>query len=237
MRVLVGTSGYSYKEWKGRFYPADLRADKMLAYYAERFPTVEINNTFYRMPEAALLGKWAAGTPDAFTFVLKSPQRITHQKRLGDVAGDLAHFFEVAAALGPKLGPVLFQLPPYMKKDLDRLRAFLDRLPPAPRAAFEFRHASWSDPDVVSLLRERGAALCQADTDDEPVGDIVSTAPWGYLRLRRTNYAEGDIAAWAEKIRGQAWTDAFVFLKHEDEARGPEFAGALQAAFSAPAPG
>jgi uncharacterized protein YecE (DUF72 family) len=237
MRVLVGTSGYSYKEWKGRFYPADLRADAMLAYYAERFPTVEINNTFYRMPEAALLGKWAAGTPDTFTFVLKAPQRITHQKRLGDVAGDLAHFFEVAAALGPKLGPVLFQLPPYMKKDLDRLRAFLDRLPPAPRAAFEFRHASWSDPDVVSLLRERGAALCQADTDDEPVGDIVSTAPWGYLRLRRTNYAEGDIAAWAEKIRGQAWTGAFVFLKHEDEARGPEFARALQATFSAPAPG
>lgn len=237
MRVLIGTSGYSYKQWKGRFYPADLPAEGMLAFYAGRFPTVEINNTFYRMPAAALLSKWEASTPEGFTFVLKAPQRITHQKRLGDVAGDLTYFFEVAGALGSKLGPVLFQLPPYMKKDLDRLRAFLDRLPPKPPAAFEFRHPMWSDPDVAALLREKGAALCQADTDEEPVKELVSTAPWGYLRLRRTAYTDADLAAWAERIRAQPWGDAFVFLKHEDEARGPEFARGLQSALSAQTPG
>jgi uncharacterized protein YecE (DUF72 family) len=234
MRALVGTSGYSYKEWKGRFYPENLPADQMLGFYAGRFPVVEINNTFYRMPAATLLTKWGAATPDGFTFVLKAPQRITHQKRLGDVGPDLAHFFEVAQALGPKLGPVLFQLPPYLKKDLDRLRGFLDRLPPHPRAAFEFRHDSWKDPEVVSLLAGKGAALCQADTDEEPLDGLVAASTWGYLRLRRLAYSEADLQAWAGRLRAQPWSDAFVFLKHEDEARGPEFAQALQAALNAP---
>jgi uncharacterized protein YecE (DUF72 family) len=226
VEVRVGTSGYSYKEWKGRFYPEKLPAAGMLAFYAGSFPAVEINNTFYRMPAASLLERWAAETPAGFTFVLKAPQRITHQKRLGDVGADVSYFFDTAAVLGPKLGPVLFQLPPYMKKDVPRLRAFLDLLPPQPRAAFEFRHQTWFDPEVYEALRERQAALCQADADDEgwSAADLPATADWGYLRLRRTDYEEKDLQAWAERVRGQAWERAFVFFKHEDEARGPALA-------------
>ena len=232
----MGTSGYSYKPWKGRFYPEKLKDADMLAFYATRFPTVEINNTFYRMPAVALLERWARETSAGFTFVLKAPQRITHQKRLGDVAADLAYFLETARALGDKLGPVLYQLPPYMKKDLDRLRAFLARLPSDPPAAFEFRHASWFDDEVLTLLREHGRALCVADTDDEGgrAGTLVATASWGYLRLRRAEYTDAGLARWAEDIRAQAWERAFVFFKHEDEAKGPELAGRLAARFGAP---
>jgi uncharacterized protein YecE (DUF72 family) len=239
VRVLVGTSGYSYKPWKGRFYPEKIKDADMLAFYATRFPTVEINNTFYRMPAPALLAKWAQETATGFTFALKAPQRITHQKRLGDVADDLAYFLETAAALGDKLGPVLYQLPPYMKKDLERLRAFLGRLPPRPPAAFEFRHDSWFDEDVRAALREHGRALCVADTGEEgPAGRLVSTAPWGYLRLRRAEYGDADLDRWAEEIRAQGWERAFVFFKHEDEARGPELATRLTARFpAARAPG
>jgi uncharacterized protein YecE (DUF72 family) len=231
VQVAVGTSGYSYKQWRGRFYPEKLPAARMLGFYARHFPAVEINNTFYRMPAPALLEKWAAETPAGFTFVLKAPQRITHQKRLGDVAGDLAYLLEAAAALGPKLGPVLYQLPPYMKKDAPRLRAFLERLPPHPPAAFEFRHESWFDDEVHALLREHGRALCLADVDEEdaPGGELVPTTSWGYLRLRRIQYSEADLLAWAEKIRVQPWERAFVFFKHEDEAKGPEFAARLAA--------
>ena len=236
MKVRIGTSGYSYKQWKGRFYPKDLPAGAMLAYYAERFPTVEINNTFYRMPRAEMLARWAETTPEGFTFVLKAPQRITHHKRLADVGADLSYFFEAARSLGGKRGPVLFQLPPHMKRDIERLRAFLAGLPPEVKAAFEFRHDSWSDPEVTGLLEGHGAALCQADTDEEPVASLLATAPWGYLRLRRTAYTAADLEAWAARIRGQGWQEVFVFLKHEDEARGPEFAAGLQRALSA-APG
>jgi uncharacterized protein YecE (DUF72 family) len=229
MRVFTGTSGYSYKEWKGRFYPEKMKEADMLAYYAGRFPTVEINNTFYRMPAPDLLRKWGEQTPETFTFVLKAPQRITHHRRLAAAEDDVAYFFDTAKALGPKLGPVLFQLPPYMKKDLDRLQAFLARLPPDPPAAFEFRHPSWFDDEVRDALRARGAALCLADTDEEPLTDIAVTAPWGYLRLRRLAYSEADIAAWADRVRAQPWERAFVFFKHEDEARGPEFASTFAA--------
>jgi uncharacterized protein YecE (DUF72 family) len=229
MRVLVGTSGYSYKEWKGRFYPEKMKEADMLRYYAERFPTVEVNNTFYRMPSADLLQRWGEQTGDGFTFVLKAPQRITHQKRLGDVASDVGFFLETAATLGPKLGPLLFQLPPFMKKDLGRLQSLLDLLPAHPRAAFEFRHASWLDDEVRQALRGRNAALCLADTDEEPLGDLAATADWGYLRLRRTTYSDDDAAAWAERIVSQPWSEAFVFFKHEDEARGPELARRLVA--------
>jgi uncharacterized protein YecE (DUF72 family) len=235
MRVFTGTSGYSYKEWKGRFYPEKMKEPDMLGFYAGRFPTVEINNTFYRMPAAEMLQKWGEQTPESFTFVLKAPQRITHHKRLGDAGGDVAYFFETARALGGKLGPVLFQLPPYMKKDLGRLTAFLDLLPPDPPAAFEFRHASWFDDEVKDALRARGAALCLADTDEEPLQDVAATAAWGYLRLRRLAYAEADLAAWADRVRAQPWERAFVFFKHEDEARGPEFAAAF-ARLVSPAP-
>jgi len=233
MRVFTGTSGYSYKQWKGRFYPEKMREAEMLAFYATRFPTVEINNTFYRMPDAAVLGKWAEQTPEQFTFVLKVPQRITHHRRLGDVGGDVAYFLETAGALGRKLGPLLFQLPPYLAKDADKLRALLALLPAGRRAAFEFRHPSWFDDEVREALRARNAALCLADTDEEPLGAFAPTADWGYLRLRRATYSEAELAAWAARVGAQPWGEAFVFFKHEDEARGPEFA----ATFASQVPG
>jgi uncharacterized protein YecE (DUF72 family) len=219
MRVRVGTSGYSYKEWKGRFYPEDLPAAAMLRFYAERFATVEINNTFYRMPTPALLERWATEVPPGFVFVLKAPRRITHEKRLqANAAPDVAQFLETAATLGEKLGPVLFQTPPFLKKDLTRLSAFLDLLPASCRPAFEFRHDSWFDDEVRAALHVRGAALCAADTDDaEPDADLATTAAWGYLRLRRTDYDDAALDRWAARVRAQDWSEAWVFFKHEAE--------------------
>jgi len=230
MRVLIGTSGYSYKQWKGRFYPEKMKEAEMLGFYSRHFPTVEVNNTFYRVPSRDLVARWAAETPETFTFVLKAPQRITHQKRLGDVASDLDYFLGVADAMGAKLGPLLFQLPPFLKKDLPRLRSFLERVPAGRRAALEFRHESWFDEEVLSALREHNAALCVADTEEGgPAAEVVPTADWGYLRLRRADYAEEQIRAWADRIRAQPWGDTFVFFKHEDEARGPALADTLVA--------
>ena len=235
MQVLVGTSGYSYKEWKGTFYPEDLKAAGMLRYYAERLGTVEINNTFYRMPTATVLEHWAAETPPGFIFVLKGPQRITHMKRLKDAAEPLAYFLDTAIVLGEKLGPVLFQLPPNFKKDLARLQDFLALLPAGRPVAFEFRHESWFDDEVYGALREKGVALCAADTDE--FGDrgapIVPTAGFGYLRLRRADYDDAALAAWAERIRAQPWTRAFVFFKHEDAGKGPAMAARFVAALAA----
>ena len=227
MRLIVGTSGYSYKEWKGTFYPADLPAAKMLPFYAEHFDSVEINNTFYRMPEEKTLAKWYGDVPDRFTFVLKAPQRITHQKKLVDTADDVRHFFEVAAAMKEKLGPVLFQLPPYLRKDAARLRDFVATLPKPPlRVGFEFRHESWFDDEVCDILRSRDAALCASDTDEVTDADtlVVATASWGYQRLRRTDYSDAQLQAWRERIAKQNWSDAYVFFKHEDEGKGPAFA-------------
>lgn len=226
MKLHVGTSGYSYKEWKGNFYPEDLPAAKMLPYYAERFDSVEINNTFYRMPDAKTVAKWGEQVPDEFTFVLKAPQRITHQKKLAGTADDVAYLFDAAASLGPKLGPVLFQLPPYSRKDAVKLREFVFSLPEARRVAFEFRHDSWFDDEVYAILRERDIALCAADTDEVTDVDalLVPTASWGYMRLRRTEYAAGEIEAWAARVQRQAWSEAYVFFKHEDEGKGPRFA-------------
>jgi uncharacterized protein YecE (DUF72 family) len=202
VNVIVGTSGYSYKEWKGTFYPDDLPASKMLSFYAGHFGSVEINNTFYRMPEAKVMAKWAAEVPDGFTFVLKAPQRITHQKKLAGAEDDVRHFMEVAAELGPKLGPLLFQLPPYFRKDVPRLRDLLATVHRPYRVALEFRHESWESEDVYDALRERDAALCAADTDETPDPDrlLVPTASWGYLRLRRTEYSEDQLAAWAGRV-------------------------------------
>ncbi len=228
LNVLVGTSGYSYKEWKGAFYPRELKDAEMLRFYAERFPTVEINNTFYKMPTPELLARWGAEVPAGFRFVLKAPRRITHEKRLAGAADTTARLFEVAASLGEKQGPFLFQLPPYSKKDTARLRDFVGLLPAGTRAAFEFRDPTWDDDEVREALRARGAALCLADTDDDQ-GDprLVPTARFGYLRLRRTGYDDDALRAWADRIRAQPWDEAFVFFKHEDEARGPQLAQRL----------
>jgi uncharacterized protein YecE (DUF72 family) len=226
MHIRVGTSGYSYKEWKGTFYPDDLPAAKMLPYYGERFDSVEINNTFYRMPDAKMVAKWGEQVPDGFTFVLKAPQRITHQKRLVGAGDDLRQLFEAGEVLGSKLGPVLFQLPPFSRKDALKLREFVAILPPERRVAFEFRHDSWFDEEIYAILRGRDIALCAADTDEvtDPDALVVPTASWGYMRLRRTEYAPGQLTAWAQRVEKQAWTDAYVFFKHEDEGKGPRFA-------------
>jgi uncharacterized protein YecE (DUF72 family) len=228
MRVRIGTSGFSYKPWKGTFYPHGLKDPDMLRFYAQRFTTVEINNTFYRMPTRDVLARWAEDVPEGFSFVLKAPRRISHIKRLGDVADDLAYLLQTAEALGTHRGPLLVQLPPYMKKDVERLRSFLALLPRGQRAAFEFRHPTWAADDVRDTLRDHEAALCQADTDEEPVTSVVSTAPWGYLRLRRLEYTDAQLDEWVARVRAQRWEEAWVFFKHEDEARGPAFAAALQ---------
>jgi uncharacterized protein YecE (DUF72 family) len=228
MRFLVGTSGFSYRQWKGSFYPADLPNHRMLGYYAERLPAVEINNTFYRTPSAELLGKWAAEVPETFRFVLKAPQRITHRKRLRDAGEAVAYFFGAAATLGPRLGPALFQLPPHLRKDLPLLKDFLAALPEERRAAFEFRHESWFDDEVYQALRDRGSSLCVSDTDEEGrPAPLVPTTGWGYLRLRRPDYGAAELAGWAERIRAQPWSDAFVFFKHEEEGKGAALATAL----------
>ena len=231
MRVLPGTSGFSYKEWKGSFYPEDLPDSDMLRFYASRLPAVEINNTFYRMPRAAQLESWAEQVPDGFSFSLKASQQITHRKRLKDAGEAVSYFLAVATTLGDRLGPVLFQLPPNLKKDLPRLQEFLALLPPASRAAFEFRHASWFDAEVFAALASAGAALCWAE-DEELATPPESTAGWGYLRLRRADYSDADVASWAEKIRAQPWSEAHVFFKHEDAGTGPRLAQKLREHFA-----
>jgi uncharacterized protein YecE (DUF72 family) len=228
MRLLAGTSGFSYPAWKGSFYPKELPAARFLGHYAQRLPAVEINNTFYRMPRKELLEKWAAEVPDTFTFALKAPQLITHRKRLREPGDALSDFFGTAAALGGRLGPALFQLPPNQRKELQRLREFLAQLPAGHRAAFEFRHESWFDEEVYAALRESAAALCVSDTGEEGrPAPVVPTAGWGYLRLRRPDYSDADLDEWARRIATQPWSDAFVFFKHEDAGRGPALAEAL----------
>jgi uncharacterized protein YecE (DUF72 family) len=228
MRIYIGTSGFSYAPWRGSFYPEKLPATKMLAYYAERLDAVEINNTFYRMPSPDMLGKWAAETPSGFRFVLKSPRRITHEKKLADVADSLTRLREAAGALGERLGPVLFQLPPFMKLDLPRLQRFVAELPPGLRAAVEFRHASWFSPEVYDVLRARDVALCVAESE-ELATPLEETSTWGYLRLRRQDYDDAALTTWSERLKARAWSDAYVFFKHEDEGVGPKLAAKLRA--------
>jgi uncharacterized protein YecE (DUF72 family) len=225
MRVRVGTSGYSYKEWKGSFYPKDLPAARFLGFYAETFKTVEINNTFYRMPTAKLVEGWASEVPDGFTFAVKAPQRITHMAKLKDAGDSVTMFVGTAALLGAKLGPLLFQLPPFMKKDVPRLADFLEQAPKGVRIAFEFRHESWFDDEVWATLRAHGVALCVAE-GEKLESPLVATADWGYVRLRRDEYPEAVIAEWAGKILAQPWKEAFVFLKH-DEGDAPSVAKRL----------
>ena len=224
MNLYVGTSGYSYKEWKGSFYPEKIPAKEMLSYYAGRLSTVEINATFYRMPQQSMLENWKEQVPPTFRFSLKAPQRVTHFKRLKETEDETKYFFETAEILADQLGVVLFQLPPNMKKDLPRLETFLQQLPATPRVAFEFRHPTWFDDDVLEVLKGRNLALVVSDTDDMPTTHIDKTADWGYLRLRRVNYSEENLSEWLERINKQQWSDTFVFFKHEDEGTGPKLA-------------
>ena len=224
MSLYVGTSGFSYKEWKGKFYPEDLPDKEMLRFYGERFKSVEINNTFYRMPRPAMLENWTAEVPANFKFVLKAPQRITHMQRLKDSAESVAYFLKTATVLKEQLGPLLFQLPPFLRKEEDRLREFLPLLPSDRRVALEFRHESWFDSSIFDLMREHNAALCIAEAEEGVNTPFESTADWGYLRLRRPDYTGKDLKDWIERIGGKKWRDAFIFFKHEDEGKGPEMA-------------
>ena len=228
MTIWVGTSGYNYPEWKGSFYPADLPAARMLSYYAARFPTVEINYTFYRMPTETLVAGWAAGTPSPYRLTLKAPRRITHDSRLRNCGELVKTFCGVAGTLGDKLGALLFQLPPNAKKDVSLLDAFLEDLPPKVRAAFEFRHPSWLDEEVFEHLAGRNLALCVADSEKMST-PIRVTADYAYFRLRDEGYTPDDIARWAETIARETAScrDVFVYFKHEEQGKGPEFARML----------
>jgi uncharacterized protein YecE (DUF72 family) len=224
MIVRAGTSGFSYREWKGSFYPDDLSNDAMLGYYAERFGTVEINNTYYRMPSESLLEGWAEQVPESFRFVLKANRQITHFKRLKPEAVEpMEYFWSKATTLQQRLGPILVQLPPNFKKDVDRLREFLAAIPDGVRPAFEFRHDSWHDDAVFATLSDASAALVIAQTEDSET-PLVATADWGYLRLRKVDYGPGEVEGWAEKVAAQEWEEAYVFFKHEDEGTGPRLA-------------
>lgn len=224
MNLHVGTSGYSYKEWKGSFYPEDLPDKQMLRFYGERFQTVEINNTFYRMPKESVLEAWSAEVPANFKFVLKAPQQITHIKRLKEAGDSVAYLLKVATTLKEQLGPLLFQLPPYMKKDAPRLSEFLKLLPEDRCAAFEFRHQSWFDDEIFGLLRAHHAVLCIAEAENDLQIPFISTADWGYLRLRRPDYGDKELKEWGKRVRDQNWREVFVFFKHEEEGKGPAMA-------------
>jgi len=236
MELWAGTSGYSYKEWCGHFYPEKLPGTAMLRYYAERFRTVEINNTFYRMPAESMLTQWTQQVPGNFAFTLKAPRRITHDNRLRDSEGNVAEFIRRAEILGDRLGVILFQLPPYLKKDVPRLNDFLALLPAGKQFAFEFRNETWQDDEIYDTLRRRGAILCVTDTDE---GDtpFVATADCGYLRLRRTHYNDEELAAWAAQIAAKALPRTYVYFMHEDEALGTRFAHRLNELWEMRQPG
>jgi uncharacterized protein YecE (DUF72 family) len=228
MAIWVGTSGYNYPEWRGSFYPEKFPTAKMLPYYAERLSTVEINYTFYRSPNPKILEGWSAQTPEHFKFTLKAPKRITHDARLKDCADRVKYFLETARALGPKLAVLFFQLPPTFKKDIARFDAFLDTLPPGTITAFEFRHDSWLDNEVYQRLRMRNLALCIADSETRST-PVEITADYAYFRLRDEGYTPADIAGWAKTIKEKtsACKEVYVYFKHEEAGKGPEFARAL----------
>lgn len=222
MKLFVGTSGWAYPEWKGSFYPEKISQKLMLSYYAERLSTVEINYTFRQLPKQTVVESWVSQVPEGFKFVLKARQVITHFKRLKDAAQETVDFLRVASYLGDHQGPVLFQLPPNMKKDVERLDAFLKQVD-AP-SAFEFRHESWHDEEVFECLRAHKVALCVADAEELPHVDLISTANWGFLRLRRVEYTDKQLKEWIKQIKDQSWDHCYIFFKHEDEATGPKLA-------------
>jgi uncharacterized protein YecE (DUF72 family) len=224
MKIHVGTSGYSYKEWKGKFYPEKISPRVMLRFYSGSFGTVEINNTFYHMPTESVLTSWSQQVPDDFVFALKAPQSITHLKRLRDVNEETGYLFRTLAVLGRKLGPVLFQFPKSFRADANVLKDFLALIPGNVSCAFEFRSSTWLHDEILELLHGKGCCLCTADSDENPANEIIPTAPWGYLRLRRSDYTDADLSQWMKRILSQEWKQSFVFFKHEEEAIGPEMA-------------
>jgi uncharacterized protein YecE (DUF72 family) len=228
MKIHVGTSGFAHKEWKGKFYPEKISPKEMLGFYAGRLNTVEINNTFYHMPKESVLASWAEQVPDGFVFALKAPQVITHLKQLRNVFEQTEYLFRSLSVLDRKLGPVLFQFPKSFRVDRPALENFLPLIPADRACAFDFRSPSWLEGGIPDLLREKGCSWCVEDTDENPAQEIISTAPWGYLRMRRSDYIDADLSQWLERILSQKWERAFVFFKHEDEAKGPEMAMRFQ---------
>ncbi|HTG01563.1 MAG TPA: DUF72 domain-containing protein [Nitrospirota bacterium] len=228
MNIYVGTSGFAHKEWKGKFYPEKIAPGDMLRYYAGRLNTVEVNNTFYHMPKENVLHAWAEQVPDGFLLAFKAPQVITHIKRLKNVFPEIEYLFKSLTVLGPKQGPILFQFPKTFRPDMPLLEDFLALIPAAVPCAFEFRNPGWFEAGAAELLRKKGFSLCIADTDENPVQELVSTASWGYLRLRRTDYPEADLARWAEWLRATSWKNIFVYFKHEGEAAGANLAMRFQ---------
>lgn len=234
MEIQAGTSGYSYKGWVGAFYPEKTKPADMLAYYAKQLPTVEINNTFYRLPKESVLQAWAASVPDSFRFTIKASRRITHLKRLKGVEDETGYLLRVTSALGEKLGALLFQLPPNLKCDLERLDAFLGLLPEGTPAALEFRHESWLDEPVLERLRSRNVPLVHVDDEDGAADELVPTADWGYLRLRRPDYDETALRAWNDRISKLPWERALLYFKHEDDGAGPKMAARFLEVSGAP---
>lgn len=234
--LLAGASGYAFKEWKGSFYPEKMQPEAMLAFYAERLPTVEINNSFYQMPKPDVLARWVEATPARFRFSVKAPRRITHDGKLAPekVAEPVAYLYRVLEALGDKRGPVLFQLPPFLRKNAALLQGFLALLPEGHRAAFEFRHGSWFDDEVYALLRGAGASLCLSEREDATPPPLVETADWGYVRLRLESYTPEDLAAWAARLAATDWREVYVYFMHEPTA--PGYARALLDCAAHPAP-
>ena len=233
MKLYAGTSGYAFKEWKGSFYPDELKDDGMLGYYASRFSTVEINNTFYRLPKEHVLQEWASQVPESFTFAIKASQRITHHARLKPECASAVEFLlKNTTSLGDRLGPILFQMPPNLKKDVDRLRTFLELLPPARRYTMEFRHESWFDDEVFDALRARDIPLCITD-QPEFASPVVVTATWGYARLHRFDYDTAALASWAQRLAAQPWSEAYVYFKHDEgEGSGPPAVAGFVEAFA-----
>jgi len=229
----VGTSGYAYKQWKGSFYPAKLPDKEMLSFYGTQFRTVEINHSFYRMPVESMVAKWGEQVPEGFQFAIKLNQKITHIQKLRGAAANLKSFLAAVSVLQPqqKLGPILVQVPPTFKADAVVLDEFLGQRPTAFRFAFEVRHPSWHSEETYALLRRHETALVMAETDKEPAPQAL-TANFAYLRLRKENYTQQELAAWRARIA--AWVaqgiDVFVYLKHEDEGKAPQFARELLAA-------
>jgi uncharacterized protein YecE (DUF72 family) len=232
-RLLAGASGYSFKEWRGTFYPEKMDPDAMLPFYSERLPSVEINNTFYRMPRTSMLENWAEITPPDFRFAIKASRRITHMGRLkvDSVADSVDYLYKNLASLGEKRGPVLFQLPPNLKKDVARLAAFLAILPVDHRAAFEFRNETWFADDVYEALKGSAASLCFSEREDDTPPPLVETAPWGYVRLRLEHYSDDQLAQWAQRLRATGWHEIYAYFMHEPTA--PAYAATLMKAWNA----